>query len=346
MSIQALKKELGQGMVRNLYVFYGPEDFLIKKYVKQIQNLIFQKDFKEMNLDILEGKKKPEDIIEACQNMPFFSEKRMILVKETGFFKKVSTGEKQEDGGEQIKKQREVLKNFFYNVPSHVCVVFIEKNVEKTITTLIKGVTEKGMLLDFPYQKPSDLVRWIELEFKNHGIEISRPDAGVLVEYCEPNMTYIDAQMQKLITYGKSKGKITLEDITRICTKALKVIIFDLIDAISEKNVKKAMAYLDDMIEKKEPIQMIYYMIAKQFRLILNVKILQEKGQDQKTIQDLLKLHPFVAGKLWRYAKGFSKDRLKNALRESYEMDILNKNTSLDPRLSAEILIAQFASKG
>jgi DNA polymerase-3 subunit delta len=345
MSIQELKRELEQGVVRNLYVFYGPEEFLIKKYIHQIQNLLFKKDFKEMNVDILEAKKNPDDIIEACQNLPFFSEKRMIIAKETGFFKKTSKEEEKEDIFDKTQKDKDLLKKFFYQMPSHVCLVFVEKNVDKRSKALLKGVTDNGMLLEFALQKPEDLVRWVELEFKKHDIQISREAVSLLVEYCEPDMTYIDSQMQKLITYGNGKGKIHDQDIMNICAKAIKIIIFDLIDAISEKNAKKAMVYLDEMIEKKEPIQMIYHMIAKQFRQILNVKILQEKGIDQKTIIGLLNLHPFVAGKLSRYAKGFSMDIIKNAVTESYEMDILNKRTSLDPRLSAEILIAQFASK-
>jgi DNA polymerase III delta subunit len=86
-------------------------------------------------------------------------------------------------------------------------------------------------------------------------------------------------------------------------------------------------------------------MVAKQFRNILTAKILMGRGFNRTSLAQKMGVHPFVAEKLSKQAGRFSVEELKNAVKESYFMDLANKNSLMDDLISAEILIAKFAEK-
>ena len=73
--------------------------------------------------------------------------------------------------------------------------------------------------------------------------------------------------------------------------------MFDLTDAIAEKNSSKALKLLNDMVILKEPIPKILFMIARQFRQILQVKLLHREGLTTSEIASKLGMLPYIAGK-------------------------------------------------
>lgn len=99
---------------------------------------------------------------------------------------------------------------------------------------------------------------------------------------------------------------------------------------------------LREMIDLKEPVAKIFAMVARQFRSILMAKTFINKGFNKAMLASKLGMHPYVAEKLFKQAGNFEVEELKDAIRESYEMDLSNKNSLMDDRIAAEILIARF----
>ncbi|MDF2523089.1 MAG: polymerase delta subunit, partial [Clostridiales bacterium] len=44
MSIDALKEDIKNNKIKNLYLFYGPEDYLKKYYLESIEKLILSEE--------------------------------------------------------------------------------------------------------------------------------------------------------------------------------------------------------------------------------------------------------------------------------------------------------------
>lgn len=347
MNVTDLKKELEEGKVRGVYLFYGEEEFLIDKYLKSLEEKVLDSASKQMNLDILEDVKSANKIIDACKNYPVFSDKRLIVVKRSNFFarKKKTVDEQKEKEKAADSKEKKEFENLLENVPEHVCLVFIEESAVKSMRS-VKALEKKGAVVEFSYQKPEDIGRWIRGRLKEESLMIEPRDLNLLVEYCDKGLTHVNSQLEKLILYCQGKEKIDRDAIVNLCNPTIKSIIFDLTDAIAQRDVRKAYKHFNDMIELREPMPKIYFMITKQFRQILNTKLLLQKGFDKAKVIDVLKVHPYVAQKLCAHARNFDVDALKSALKDSYEMDVLNKMSLLDAKLSAEILIAQFANSG
>ena len=341
MSLDILKEDLKNNKIRTLYLFYGPEDYLKKHYADSIEKSLLTEDLKALNKVVLEGRVEINRVMDNCETLPIFSERKVVLVKNSGLFK---PAKKAGDTAKKGKPANDDLSVLLQDLPSHVCLVFYEQEIDKRIKA-IDAIKKHGLVVEFAYQKPDELVKWVIKRFRATGVDIDMATASRLVENCEQGMTEILSEVEKLSAYLGGKQKVSLQDIEKVCTKSIKSRIFDLTDAISDKDSSKALKLLNDMVVLKEPIPKILFMIARQFRQILQVKLLNAEGSNTGEIASKLGLAPFIAGKILKQAGSFSVERLKKAMETCLEFDIAVKTGKLEDMTAAELLIIEFSSK-
>ena len=272
MSIDILKKELKSKIIRNIYLFYGLEEYLKKYYLNQIETLILQKDFETLNKTVIEDKVDINYLTNLCNTYPMFSERKIIIIKNSNLFnatKKENSSIKTE---KKINKNDEFI-NYLKDIPEYNCVVFFENEIDKR-TKLVNLIKQNGLLVEFPYQKQQELVKWVINIFKSKNKEITSLTASKFIEYCDVGMENIFTEINKIDLFLDNKKLVEITDITKICTKSIKSRIFDLTDEIIKKNTNKAFDVLHELMILKEPIPKILFMIARQFRQTLQIKLL------------------------------------------------------------------------
>ncbi len=121
--------------------------------------------------------------------------------------------------------------------------------------------------------------------------------------------------------------------------------IFKLIDYIGEKNSSNAIRILNDMIQEGESVLGIFAMIAKQFRVVMQVRQFQAEGYTSKVIAEKLKLHSFVVGKALKQASNFSDDIIIDMLNYILESDYKIKNGLIKDTLAVEILVSKYCQR-
>ena len=145
--MKELKKQWKQHEFQTCYLFYGTETYLIKHYAETLRQAILPAGTESMNFDVLEGKKATAAaIMDAAETLPFLNEKRLVLVKNSEFFRK--NGRKEEG---------EFLLDFVSNIPESTCIVFLEEKVEKT-GKLYKAIAKRGMVVEFLPLKEKEML--------------------------------------------------------------------------------------------------------------------------------------------------------------------------------------------
>lgn len=338
MSVDTLKNDIKNNKIGRLYLFYGPEEYLKKYYTGTVEKLLLKEELKALNYIAMAGKVDPKRIMDCCDTMPVFSERKVVVVKNSGLFKSKKKGEG--DGG---KSKSNEFSEYLASLPEYLCLIFVEEEIDKRMS-LVKTVTAHGLAVEFTLQKPAELVKWAVKVFKSFGKEIDGAAASQLVDFCEPGMNEILHEIEKIALYAEGRTKVTLEDVERVCTRSIKSRIFDLTDAMAEKKAARALQILDEMITLKEPVQILLFLIAKQFRQILEVKLYKTEGLSQGEVAAKLGLHPFVAGKLFKQAGNFSVEALKEAVKECLELDVSIKTGKINDRIAAEVLIGKYSA--
>jgi DNA polymerase-3 subunit delta len=342
MSEDLLKKAIKNNEIGSLYLFYGPEEYLKRNYADYIETKLLSEELKLLNKIVLEGKASVPAIIDNCETLPVFSERKVVVVKNSGLFK----GKKKEgDSGKKGKasKSEDALSAFLQNVPAHVCLIFIEAEIDKRIK-YVDLIKKQGLIVEFNYRKPEEMAAWIVKRMRGEGFEIDLHTAAQLADYCEQGMDDVSNEIDKLCAYAGSRQKITSADIEKVCTKSVKSRVFDLTDAIAAKQCARALSLLNDMVVLKEPMPKVMYMIARQFRQLLQVKLLDKEGAGQSEITSRLGLNPYVSGKILRQAKSFSVEKLEAAVAMGLELDLAIKTGKLEDRAAVELMITSMAT--
>ena len=339
MSLDILKEDLKNKTLRNLYLFYGPEEYLKRFYMHAIEEILLEGEYRTFNKITLEGKVETEKIIEATETMPLFSEKKMVIVKNTTLLK--SKKKTEEEVGKNKPKNDDFL-GYLQNIPSYTCVVFSELEIDKRMKA-IDTIKKNGLIVEFPFQKPAELVKWVMKGFKSFKKEINPMVASELVENSEQGMHEILNEINKVVLFVGDRREVCSKDIQEVCTKSIKSRIFDLTDAISEKKPVSALKLLNDMVVLKEPLPKILFMITRQFRQVLEMKLLNEKGILGNEAASKMGISPYAASKIQKQTRTFSVALLKMALEESLTFDLAIKTGKLNDRMAVELLISKFA---
>ena len=180
---------------------------------------------------------------------------------------------------------------------------------------------------------------------KKEGKQVTEPTVRHFLNKVGTDMENIQKELEKLFCYTLEKDSITIADVEEICTTQITSRIFDMVNAVADKKQRKALDYNYDLLALKEPTMRILFLLARQFKLLLEVKVLDGQGYARKEIASKTGLHPFVVGKYQEQAKTFSEEALRGILEESVEIEERVKTGNLTDTLGVELFIVKYSSK-
>lgn len=325
--MKSLNEDLKTGQFKQIYLLYGEENYLKKQYKDKLtQAMIPEGD--TMNSAYYEGKGiNVRELIDLAETMPFLGERRLIVVENSGFFKNASPE----------------LAEYVKDIPETTNFIFVESELDKR-GKLFKAVKDKGRIVELAKQDEKTLVRWIFTNIKKEGKQTTESAIHYLLSKCGTDMENLQKEMEKLFCYTLDKETIEIADIEEICTTQITNQIFEMINAVAEKKQKKALELYNDLLALKEPPMRILFLLARQFRLLMEVKEMVANGYGKKDIASKAGLHPFVVGKYQEQAKAFSNKTLRAILEESVDIEERVKTGRLQDVLGVELFIVKHSS--
>ncbi len=326
MSMDELKKQLKENKIGRLYLFTGPEQFLVRYYLHNMLEKLLDENSKEFNYTLFEGKATFQALSDAVSMFPAFSDRRVVVVKESTLLKQ---GTKELD-----------WSGLFKSLPDYICLIFLQEEVDKRIA-FYKAIKNYGMIVECNRQDETALTRWVMKGFSNYRKQIDEKDAAYLVTLLDPDMTFMALEIEKITSYLGDSSRVTRQAIDEVASKSVKSRIFDLTDAISQKQTTQALRILSGLMEQKEPLPYIMAMVGRQMSILLRMKKMEEKRIPQADIAKALGIHPYIAGKIHKQAAAFTTDMLRGHMRKLIEMDVASKTGRMDPRMALELFIIE-----
>ncbi|EOS67979.1 DNA polymerase III, delta subunit [Lachnospiraceae bacterium MD308] len=321
-----INEQIKTGQFKKVYLLYGEEAYLKRQYRDKITKAMLPEG-DTVNYAYYEGKgTEPEKLIDLAETMPFFADRRLIVVENSGFFKNA------------VPKFADYIKT----MPDTACFLFVENEVDKR-GKMYKAVKDTGYISEMGRQDEKTLLYWIAGQIKREEKQIKESAARRIIARAGTDMELLEKELEKLFAYTFGKNEITAEDIDAVCTTQITNKIFDMVEAVATKQQKTALDYYYDLLALKEPPMRILYLLSRQFRLLLEVKELMKQGYDKSQIAKTAKLHPFVAGKYMKQCKEFSGGQLKEIMEEAAEYEELVKTGRLNDRMSVELFIVKYS---
>ncbi len=320
--MQRINQDIKQGNFKQVYLLYGEERYLRRQYANRLKDALCGQD-DGMNTHFYEGKDiSVGEIIDLAETLPFLAPRRVFFIKDSGLFK---------SGGEKLAE--------YLSAPNETSYfVFTESEVDKR-SKLYKTVQSKGYAAEFGLQDENSLMRWAAGILNREGKKITESTMQLFLSKTGTDMENIQMELEKLICYCMDRDVVTAQDVEAVCTSRISNHIFDMINAIADKQTQKALELYYDLLALKEPPMRILFLIARQCNLLLQTKELKARGYDNKTISSKIGVPPFIAGKYTAQAARFKTSVLRGAVRRCVEAEEAVKTGRMNDILSVELLI-------
>lgn len=320
-----IKEHIKTGNFQQFYLLYGTEGYLKKLYKEKLKTAIL-KDNDNMNYSYFEGKEAdPKKIAEISHTLPFFSDRRLVLIENSGFFKSQN-------------ELSDMLKDF----PDTTIILFVETEVDKR-NKLYKYMKDHGTISEMNGMDEKNLKLFVASLMEQEGKKITENTVSYLLDRTGSDMENIRSEVEKLISYIEGKDIATNEDIDQIVTTQISGKIFLMMDAIGTKQQMKALSLYYDLLSLREKPMSILYLLTRHFNILLQVKDMQLHGNNSATISEAVGIPPFAVSKYIGQARNFSIKRLKEALEYGAEVDEQVKSGRMLEKIGVEMFIIAFS---
>lgn len=318
-----LDEDIKKKSFHTLYLLYGEEDFLRQSYKKQLCQAMTGGD--DMNFNTFHGKDiSVNEIISLADTLPFFAERRVLLIEDSGFF----------------KKSPEELVKYLPDMPDTTSIVFSETEVDKR-SALYKKVKDLGLISEMAKQETGDLAVWAAKYLAHSGKKVTRQTMDEFLMRTGNDMSNIRSELEKLISYVGEKDVVESKDVAAVTTMQVESRIFDLVDALVSGKMSQAMKLYEDLTALKEPPMRILFLITRQFNQLLLVKDLQAGRADRAAIAKAVKVPPFAVRKLEAQAGTFSRKQVLSCVQSAVELEEAVKTGRLSDRMAVELMITR-----
>ena len=332
-----------------IYLFYGEETYLLETRIKKIKKE-FAQLVQGINFIQIDDTNVAE-LISDLETPAFGFDKKLIIAKNTGLFKK----EKKSNKSDTKKKKNDESKLPLYekiakyiennkdDLKDSVDLLFIEQEVDKN--SLYQTIDKIGEVKEFTLLKLPELIpniRNIALAYK---VNINDETAKYLVECCGTSMQDLINEIRKLIEYKGENNTITKQDVDLLCTKQIQAVIFDLTDNLGKKETGKALAIYNGLISNKEPIQKILITLYNHFKKLYIIKIAEKYNEDVATAMNLKPNQLFLVGKYKGQARYFNVQELREILNALIELDANYKVGLISLEIGMEAILCRYCSK-
>ena len=310
-------------------MLYGEEDYLKLQYRDRLIKALTGGG-ESVNFSRLEGEScNLKDMIDLAQTMPFFAEYRCILLMESGFF----------------QSSNDELAAYLEAVPETAVLIFVEKKVNKS-TKSFKTIGKYGYACDFSKPGEETLMKWI-------GARLAREKKTMAPEAWREfflrsgeNMENMEREFEKLVMYCFDRDRIELNDVRAITVRPLNDRVFDLVDAMADRDTRRLMDCYADLVTAKEQPLRILSLLERQFMQMLAVRQMSADHLSDQTIGKKLSIPPYIVGKIRRSSRAYRQEQIRQLLADASDVEERIKTGRISDRMGVELLMMQYANDG
>jgi len=320
-----------QEHIAPVYLFYGEEDYLRRRALRELVGCVLQKETGEFNYDLVDGEEDSlEKVLTLAQTPPFLASRRLVVVRYAPYF--AGRGRKVQSsapGPEETKKTlapgEKSLLAYLQNPVDTTCLVFETGQPVDQRRKLFKVLQKTAQVIEFPFLRHEELIRWLLQRAGAAGKKMAPGTADLLISRAGRGMTLLENELNKLISYVGERNIIANEDVQMVTVPMVEENIFAVVDALGERQVRKALGGIKELLADGEPAPVILTMVARQFRLLLQAKEMAAKGGQPAQMGTQLGVPPFVVKKILAQSKNFSFEQLQQTLEQLLELDVVLK---------------------
>ncbi len=312
-------------MADAIYVFQSQNEYLLHHSVEEKIKKLNVDPFNIMRYDLLEN--KSEDILEDMQTISFFSEQKIIVIKNIQLLDKV------ED--DSFKKWTQ-----YFEKPNPDVYVIIEQ-----LEVLPKTSKTQELLMTYAFiekiddMKKDEYPEFVKNMIKKFNYQITDDAVNALLERTNFDFQLLSQEAEKLMLFSYDSKVIEEKDVILLVSRNLEGNIFELTNALLSKDQAKTIEIFYDLVARNEdPIRILNFIVNK-IRELIHAKLLIEKGYRQDEIAEHFNIKSGRAYYLVKNAQRADFNILETHLKKLSKLDFDIKSGKIDKKLGLELYL-------
>ena len=219
-------KSLKAGTPTGLYLFEGEEEHIKRSALSQLESALNLGAFSDMNVTAMKDP-DADKLIAASETLPFMSDKRLVVVRESGML-----SGKAKDYDEASSAER--LKDYLPALPDTTVLVFYVRGAADKRKKLYQTIKKCGKIVTFDRLDQRQLQSYIARTLKKAGLAVTSDACDRLIYSVGDDLTTVLSETEKLIAYCDGRDSVTADDIRAVCSARTEYRVFELAQTVLE----------------------------------------------------------------------------------------------------------------
>jgi DNA polymerase-3 subunit delta len=318
------QRHLDQESLAPVYLFAGSADLQIEEAWTHLLRKIVPGSARRFNGERLRAQEAPaSQVLPLLGALPMFGSRRLVLVQHIEHW---------------AREQAKLLLQYLQKPIPTACLV-LTHGQPKGMEKVEAAVESVGIVVRFAPLTEWEAPRWLQSRARKHGKKLTPKAAAYLVERVGADEQALGQELEKLIQYAGESETIDLEEVRLVASDQRTFTSFELMRLVGQRDASRALAALRKLLLAGEAPLAILGLLARQVRLIWQVKDGLERGVGSSELGRRLSLYPKVLGQYVEQASVFSPSRLEGFHESIRAGDVSLKSSGIAPDVILESLI-------
>ncbi|HEU4964953.1 MAG TPA: DNA polymerase III subunit delta [Bacilli bacterium] len=338
-SYQDIRKELKKGVVQPVYLFYGTEALLMDELTEAIQQVALPEGIDDFNFMKFHYDETPVQVaVQEAETIPFMAERKFVLINNCGAFTSAKAP--------RVDHNLDALQRYLENpAPYTTMVITVSAEKMDERKKLTKTAHKSAAVVQFTALKENESRDWVISEVGNYGASITGDGVNRLLLSVGTNLRLLRSEIEKLALYAGEGGTIDEATVDALATRTMEQNVFVFIDEVVRLRMERAMRMMYDLLKnKEEPIKLLF-LIARQVRIMFQIKVQSGRGYTLQQIAGQIGVHPYAAKIANEQGNRYSPKELEEMLFELAEIDYKIKSGQIGDRAALEMFLLGLAHK-
>ncbi|GIQ69721.1 DNA polymerase III subunit delta [Xylanibacillus composti] len=339
MSDRTVWRQMTKGQLKPVYVCYGSEGYLMEEFLRQLTAQVVEPGTEELAVSKYDCSETPlAHVLEDAETLPFMAARKLVVAVNAVFL----TGSKDKS---KVDHDVERLHQYL-EAPSETTVLLftVHENKLDERKKIVKKLKQLDGMVPCTSLTPGELAVWIERRLEKLGCRIEGEALETVAASGGNNLQLLAGELDKLAALAGRNSTVTQEMVLAIMTRTVEQNIFQMVDDIVNNRMDKAFAMLDELLKQKEEPIKIASLIARQYRIIAQVKELSRRGYSQQQIASSIGVHPYAVKVAVGQSRHYEDRRLANILQWLGELDYDMKTGRVEKQLGLDMFLLQLAA--
>jgi DNA polymerase-3 subunit delta len=318
-----------------VYLLHGEDEFAIDQFIASFEDRLGDPGTIALNTSRLDGRSlSMDELITAVSAMPILAPRRLVILSSP----LIALG------------NPTVRMKFTYTLehaPASTALVLAEYKTlpgNHWLLTWARSAGPRAYIRSFSLRKGAAMSKWIQDQARAAGGNFTPQAAALLASLIGEDTRLAYQEILKLVAYVNYVRPVEPEDVEELTVSAIQGDIFVLVDALGNQDGRRAMGMLQRVLEVQDPLS-VFGMVVRQFRLLLLAREVLDAGGNERDVARLVKIHPYVAGKVTAQGRQFSIQTLEAVYHRLLDIDEAVKTGQMDSGLALDTLVAAFTTR-